>query len=49
MECALRQVDFEEETFNKRGGVYDWTKMSHLMPEAEGGGCGQSLPDHLQF
>lgn len=52
VERALRQVDFEEATFNDRGGVYDWTKMSHLMPEqteGEGGGCGQSLPSHLQF
>lgn len=50
VERALREVDFEKETFNERGGVYDWTKMSHLMPEqTEGGGCGQSLPPHLQF
>lgn len=52
VERALRQVDFEEETFNKRGGVYDWTKTSHLMreqTEGEGGGCGQSLPSHLQY
>lgn len=49
VERALREVDFEKDTFNKRGGVYDWTKMSHLMPEQTEGGCGQSLPPELQF
>lgn len=48
VECALREVDFEEDSFKKRGGVYDWTKMSHLMPE-QTEGCGQPLPSHLQF
>lgn len=47
LEHALREIDFDEETFNQRGGVYDWTKTSHLMPEQTG--CGQSLPSELQF
>ena len=32
--AALANVYWDEEGFNERGGVYDWTRSSDCNPEA---------------
>ncbi|KAI5651485.1 radical SAM superfamily domain-containing protein [Phthorimaea operculella] len=29
---AIQQIDFDADAFKNRGGIYDWTKTEHLVP-----------------
>lgn len=45
---ALRQVEWDEQAFVERGGMYDWTREEAGEKGAEG--CGSSLPvKELEF
>lgn len=39
---ALEQVHWDEESFERRGGIYDWSKGSTE-------GCGKGLDNSLEF